>query len=221
MTPQRFPSGSLHASQLAMRRGRRTLFREIGFELPAGGLLELCGPNGVGKSTLLRGLAGLSPLQQGSVGWRGEEEANWRQRLLFAGHLPAFNPAFTARENLQQLAFLDGVATNDAVLEPQLAAVGLARVQSLPVGRLSQGQLRRLVLARLALAGKAIWLLDEPLTAIDAAGVSLFAHVLAQHLQQGGVCIAATHVPIAPLLPQHHACTTLQLVTPSRAEAAA
>lgn len=197
----------LRAEGLAMRRGPRSLFAGVSLAVPAAGLLEVLGPNGVGKTTLLRGIAGLTPFAAGNIHWRGAcvlqdrvVSADWRSNIVFAGHLPALKPALTAGENLAQLAFLDGIALHDGDANAQLERVGLARQRRLPVGRFSQGQLRRLIMARLCLSRKAVWLLDEPLTALDAEGVALFAELLAGHLQGGGLCVATTHRSIAELL---------------------
>jgi len=197
----------LQAEGLAMRRGPRSLFAGVNLSVPASGLLEVLGPNGVGKTTLLRGIAGLTPFAAGNIRWQGAYvlqdravSAEWRSNIVFAGHLPALKPALTASENLAQLAFLDGIALHGDEMNAQLERVGLVRQRRLPVGRFSQGQLRRLIMARLCLSRKAVWLLDEPLTALDVEGVSLFAELLAGHLQGGGLCVATTHRSIAELL---------------------
>lgn len=198
---------ALSAEGLAMRRGPRSLFSGVALAVPAAGLLEVLGPNGVGKTTLLRGIAGLTPFAAGTLHWRGacvlrdrEVSPAWRNCIVFAGHLPALKPALTAEENLSQLAFLDGVALRAAEVKAQIERVGLMRQRRLPVGRFSQGQLRRLIMARLCLSGKPVWLLDEPLTALDVEGVDLFADLLAGHLLGGGLCVATTHRSIADLL---------------------
>ena len=144
------------------------------------------GSNGAGKSSLLRTLAGLTPLAAGTLSW-GHEAAledlpTHARRLAWLGHLDAVKPALTALEN---------VPSRDA-----LAAVGLAAYAELPARLLSAGQKRRLAIARVVAAGAKLWLLDEPTTGLDTASIERFCKLCAAHRQNGGMIIASTHTPL-------------------------
>ena len=183
------------ARDLACIRGERAVFAGLSFALAPGGALLLTGSNGAGKSTLLRVLAGLLPVAEGQLLWNGEDVAADRaahaRRLRYLSHQDALKPALTARENL---LFVGAVLGGD--IEAALDAVGLAKLAELPARVLSSGQKRRLALARLALAPAALWLLDEPTTALDTASVERLGVLLARHRGQGGMVIAATHLPL-------------------------
>ncbi|MBW8270881.1 heme ABC exporter ATP-binding protein CcmA [Caldovatus aquaticus] len=192
----------LEARELACVRGERgAVFAGLSFRLEAGGALLVTGPNGAGKSTLLRVLAGLLPAAAGQVLWRGEDIAADRaahaRRLRYVGHQDGLKPGLTVRENLAFYARLWGGGT-----APALEAMGLAPLAGLPARMLSAGQRRRLALARLALGappgagGAALWLLDEPTTGLDAASVARLARLLERHRAQGGLVVAATHLPL-------------------------
>ena len=179
------------ARSLAVRRGRRLLFRDASFALERGGLLLVTGANGSGKSSLLRALAGLLPLAQGEVFWQGEavrDFAAHRGRLHYLGHADALKPELSAGEMLGYWSAVRGDAAPDTgLLEPFGLAAGT------PVKYLSAGQRRRLALARLALAGAPLWLLDEPATALDAKGRELLASLVAGHRRKGGIAVIAAH----------------------------
>ena len=183
----------IEAEALAAFRGERLVFRELSFRVEAGGALVLAGPNGSGKSTLLRLLAGLVRPAAGMLRWEGLDAladlAEHGARLAYLGHLDAVKPGLTAAENLR-------FAAGGGPVEPALDAMGLAALAGLPARMLSAGQKRRLAMARLALGAAPLWLLDEPTLGLDAASVLKFATLLAGHRAQGGLVIAATHLPL-------------------------
>ncbi|HTI83288.1 MAG TPA: heme ABC exporter ATP-binding protein CcmA [Acetobacteraceae bacterium] len=173
----------LQAAGLAAFRGEKLVFRDLDFTVPEGGALLLTGPNGSGKSTLLRVLAGLLRPVAGEVQWDGT--------VAYVGHQDAVKPALTVAENLRFAAAVGGGDVGAA-----LASVGLETLADLPARMLSAGQCRRLALARLALTRATLWLLDEPTLGLDAPSVERFGSMLARHRAQGGVVIAATHLPL-------------------------
>jgi len=167
-----------------------TLFRDVSFQVAAGEWLAVRGPNGSGKTTLLRCVAGLTRLDKGEVTHDGD--------MIYAGHLPGIKDDLSAEENLAGALALRAVkSSSDARLEA-LAEAGLEKRRSLPARRLSAGQRRRIGLARLALDPAPIWILDEPLTALDDDGQALFARLLSRHLDRGGLALLATHHDLAP-----------------------
>ncbi|ELY4663789.1 cytochrome c biogenesis heme-transporting ATPase CcmA [Cronobacter muytjensii] len=189
----------LEARNLACLRDERLLFRALSFRVTSGEVVHLVGANGAGKTSLLRLLTGLARPEQGEVYWRGEPLARNRKAfhrdLLWLGHLPGINAALTADENL---AFYHPAAPRAARWQA-LAAIGLGGYEDLPVGQLSAGQQRRVALARLWLSDATLWVLDEPLTALDAAGVEAFTRCLEQHAARGGAIILTTHQPLRAL----------------------
>jgi heme exporter protein A len=190
----------LEAVELAARRGFARLFSGLSFRVARGEALVVTGANGTGKTTLLRMLAGLSTPAAGEIRWDGATTRPFdpalRGALAFAGHLPALKDELTAEENLRSLIALEGVdAANDAIAGA-LDDVALGRQRALPARVLSAGQRRRIGLARLTLLPRPLWVLDEPVTALDAAGIAMLARVIAGHLAKGGVAIAATHAPL-------------------------
>ncbi len=189
----------LECRNLTLARGRHVLFRDLTFELAAGETLAVEGPNGAGKTSLLRLLAGyLEPLA-GAVLMRmsaGERiaEAEERGRLVgWLGHQDGLKPQLTPSESL---GFFARYHRTSRDVVAALAEVGLGRVSELPVSYLSAGQRRRLALARLKLLDRPVWLLDEPLSALDAAGRRLVAELIKNHCARGGLAIAATHEPL-------------------------
>lgn len=188
---------SLAAENLAALRGERLLFRGLGFTLPPGGALALTGPNGSGKTTLLRLLAGLARPFAGRVTWQGrpiaaDPEAH-RARLRWIGHLPGLKAALTPAESL---AFEARLAGRPDGLTAALAAFDLEPFAHLPARVLSAGQRRRVALARLALGPAALWLLDEPASALDAASEARLWALAEAHLAAGGALVVATHAPV-------------------------
>lgn len=199
-SPFSFPTFRLEAQGLAFARGGRTLIENLSFGLTNGDALVVTGANGAGKSTLLRGLAGFLGANAGYALLM--DEAGGRETIAsqahYVGHQEGSKPALTARENLafwQAMLALPGL-TCDLTPDAALARLGVPQVADLPVAYLSAGQKRRVGLARLLLAPRPVWILDEPLTALDGAGQALLTTLMKEHLAQGGTLIAATHAPL-------------------------
>ena len=190
----------LEAQKLAARRGFTTLFSGLSFRVDAGDALVVSGANGTGKTTLLRIVAGLTTPAAGTLTWNGEPvqplDSEFRRVVAYAGHLPGLKDELTAEENLASLLALDGEAVTGAALRAALEEVALARQRTLPARVLSQGQRRRIGLARLAMMPRPLWILDEPTTALDAAGIEFLGRVLVRHLSGGGILVAATHAAL-------------------------
>lgn len=199
----------LEALGLGAVRGDRRLFAGLNLGLESGELLYVHGPNGSGKTTLLRMLCGLVMPAEGEVCWQGKTIRalgdDYRRELLYLGHAVALKDDLTGLENLRIAAALSGMAVDGAWAEEALAALGLAGFEDLPVRVLSQGQKRRVALARLQLSlassreggGARLWILDEPFTALDKAAVGALEKVLAAHLERGGIVVLTTHQEVA------------------------
>ncbi len=176
-------------------RGGREVFSGLDFEASSGEALAVIGPNGSGKTSLLRLIAGLLAVAGGSIGLEGgEAELTLPEQAHYLGHRDALKPALSVVENLSFWRDFLGGAAFDA--GKSLAAVGLDHAAHLPAAFLSAGQRRRLSIARLLTVRRPVWLLDEPTNALDTAGQSLFAGVMCDHLAHGGLIIAATHAPL-------------------------
>jgi heme exporter protein A len=185
----------LIAENLTLERGGRRLFAELSFAARAGEALVVTGPNGAGKSSLLRGLAGFLDFAAGRA-WLegGAAETSLQEQTHYLGHSDALKAALTAAENLGFWAQMLGGSAS--AVAPALARLGLPHVADFPVRALSAGQKRRVALARLLVAPRPLWLLDEPTTALDVAAQALFAEVMRAHLASGGLIVAATHAPL-------------------------
>lgn len=190
----------LQGVNLACVRGDRELFRDVNFSVEAGSLLQVRGPNGSGKTSLLRMLCGLSNPAAGEIRWNGESirslAGEYYASLTYIGHLSGTKDDLTALENLQISSALAGFEITGAQAVTALRQIGLKGREMLPVKVLSQGQRRRVVLARLLVCKTALWILDEPLVALDVAAVGLIQSLLEQHLQQGGMVVMTTHQEI-------------------------
>ena len=189
------PITMLEAAHLTCQRGERTLFTNLSFTLGAGELLQIAGPNGSGKTSLLKLLCGLSPPFAGEIRWlgapaRGED---FRRQLFYLGHQHAVKEELSALENLQISAELADEALSDVEALDALDRMGLAGREHLPAKVLSQGQKRRVALARLLVSKAPLWILDEPLTALDTAAVDLIQARLAAHLANQGSVVLTTH----------------------------
>lgn len=184
--------------QLACQRGERLLFRNLGFRLEGGALLRVMGRNGVGKTSLLRLLAGLAVPAAGSIRWNGGEIARCREEfhaaLLYLGHAVALNDLLTPLENLLFAAAAAGLGRDPARCMEALRQSGLDAQRDLPCMVLSQGQHRRVVLARLYLAGAPrLWLLDEPFTSLDQTAAAHLCERVDAHCKQGGMVVFTSH----------------------------
>jgi heme exporter protein A len=188
-------------------RGGREVFSGLDFEASSGEALAVTGPNGSGKTSLLRLIAGLLTMAGGSIDLDGgETELTLPEQAHYLGHRDALKPALSVAENLTFWRDFLGGAPSDAKeslkeslkenLGQSLAAVGLDHARDLPAAYLSAGQRRRMSIARLLVVQRPIWLLDEPTNALDAAGQSMFAAHMTDHLARGGLIVAATHTPL-------------------------
>ncbi len=183
----------LELRDLAAVRSNTLLFRRLNLLLHAGEALRVAGPNGAGKTTLLRVICGLTEPARGQVYWDGTLISalsdEYRARLAFLGHQEGHFGDLSAAENLR----LAGQPVTGSVVDEVLEQVGLRALADQPARFLSQGQRRRLGLGRLLLRAVPLWVLDEPLTGLDRQGVELTAHLLAQHLADGGLAVLTTH----------------------------
>ena len=188
----------LEAVGLECVRGGRTLFEALEFKLASGALLRIAGANGSGKTSLLRILCGLALPERGAVRWRGESigalREEYHRQLIYIGHASAVKDELTARENLVVSCALGGAPLDDAAARLALERLGLGRFSDLPARHLSQGQRRRVALARLAACGTTpLWILDEPFTALDAVAVDLAQEMIAGHVERGGIAVITSH----------------------------
>ena len=189
----------LEVINLECIRGERRLFSGVNCQLQSGELLYLQGTNGSGKTSLLSVLCGLTQAAAGEVRWRGESilRQEYREELCYLGHLNAIKEEFTPLENLLISARLSNQPlTEDQALDA-LDFIGLAGRADLACRYLSQGQKRRVALARLVHEKRALWVLDEPYVALDTAGVERVAGLIGRHLQQGGLVVLTTHQKVA------------------------
>jgi heme exporter protein A len=176
-------------------RGGREVFSGLEFAISSGEALAVTGPNGSGKTSLLRLIAGLLRAATGSIDLEGgEAELTLPEQVHYLGHRDALRPALSVLENLSFWRDFLGGETFDAT--ESLAAMGLDHAARLPATYLSAGQRRRLSVARLLAVRRPVWLLDEPTSALDAAGQRLFVVLMQEHLARGGLIIAATHAPL-------------------------
>ena len=188
----------LEAIDLECTRGDRPLFHHLCFRLNPGELVHVTGVNGSGKTTLLRTLCGLTRASAGEVQWNGSSIHNlgddYRSQLAFVGHSNGIQGELTSVENLRAAACL--CTTHAVPIEQTLERVGLAPYRHFPSKILSQGQKRRLALARLIILQKPLWILDEPLSALDIDSVTLITGFLIEHLARRGMVIMTSHQEI-------------------------
>lgn len=184
------------ALNLSCVRDERTLFSGLSFTIQPGEIVQIEGHNGAGKTSLLRILAGLSAADEGEVRWQGENTRRQRevfhQHLLFLGHQAGIKSVLTAYENLVFYQTDSSDKSQDAIYHA-LEQVGLLGYEDVAVAQLSAGQQRRVALARLWLSTAPLWILDEPLTAIDKQGVATLIELFERHAQNGGMVLLTTH----------------------------
>lgn len=200
------PSWVLQTRGLAGQRGDRALFEKLDVALAPGSVTWLRGRNGRGKTSLLRLLAGLSTPMAGEVLVCGrtlrQGGPDWRRRLVYIGHQNALKEDLSAAESLRFLARLHGAPVDDALLAQALRRMGILNRQHAPVRTLSQGQRRRVALARLALSmNSPLWLLDEPFDALDDDGVAALNGIIAEHAAAGGCVLLTSHQALSLMAP--------------------
>ncbi|MDR2195131.1 MAG: cytochrome c biogenesis heme-transporting ATPase CcmA [Gallionellaceae bacterium] len=190
----------LEVNDLACSRGDHRLFSGLSFSLSAGELMRIEGVNGSGKTSLLRALCGFLMPDAGTIRWRGEDiraqREEYHAELVYLGHLNAIKDDLDARENLRINAGMAGIRLDGKEAVAALRRMGLRGRETLPMKVLSQGQRRRVALARLLVGDAPLWILDEPLTALDVGAVGLMQELIGEHLARGGMAIYTTHQPL-------------------------
>ena len=188
-------TGLLSASELCVLRGDRCLFQRLNFALNPGELLFVAGANGSGKTSLLRGIAGLLDFETGHVSWDGQKILDayqvFRSDLVWLSHRVGFKDELKLLENLHFESALRSCSMEKAGMV--IERLGLATLSNLPFRYLSAGQQRRVALARMVLANGRLWMMDEPFTNLDTAGQALVAELISEHLGGGGLCVVASH----------------------------
>ena len=175
----------LNVSDLTVTRGGIKVLEGVSFAVKAGEALVLRGPNGIGKTTLLRTVAGLQPALQGEVSLD-------RELMAYAGHADGIKAPLSVTENLEFWAAVFGTGS----ITPALQAFDLEALAARPAGALSAGQKRRLGLARMVVTGRPVWVMDEPTVSLDTSAVQLFAEAVRAHLAGGGLALLATHIDL-------------------------
>ncbi|EKO3972986.1 cytochrome c biogenesis heme-transporting ATPase CcmA [Vibrio fluvialis] len=187
----------LEVKNLTAIRDERLLFEGLSFTIQSGELVQIEGRNGTGKTTLLRIVTGLGDRDDGEIHWNNvnieADRDSYHQELLFLGHQTGVKRELTALENLRFYQAVHAAGTQEEDLYQALTQVGLAGREDVPVAQLSAGQQRRVALARLWLSRQKLWILDEPLTAIDKQGVKVLEALFLQHAEQGGIVVLTTH----------------------------
>jgi len=191
----------LRVSHLSCSRGNKPLFADVNFHVQAGQALHLEGDNGVGKTSLLRMVCGLSPADAGEVRWQEQNIQHnptaYRASLFYLGHDLSLKEDLTALENLLSDAAIAGRTLTPSQAMDALARMGLRGREHLPLRVMSQGQKRRTALARLLASQASLWILDEPFVALDAKAVDGLRALLVKHLSQGGMVLFTSHQPVA------------------------
>jgi heme exporter protein A len=206
----------LDVNHLHLVRGRTALVTDLSFRVAAASVHILKGPNGTGKTTLLRAIAGLIPVDGGTIQWHGESvrtSAALRRDLGWLPHHSAWKDELTTLENLDLHLQLAGVQATRAECTQMLEQFGIAQRRHIATRRLSQGQRRRLSMAALVHSHKPLWLMDEPQNALDDAAHQLFEAAVDRHIATGGTVLIATHLPC----PWPQSATVLGSATPSAA----
>lgn len=182
---------------LACSKGGRSLFQGVDCTVPSGRWLHIVGANGVGKTSLLRMVCGLAPVESGEILWNGISISRctevYRRDLCYLGHLNALQESMTIQENLRFSSALGGFMPEAAHVNTLLHNFGVGGRGQQLVRHLSQGQKRRVALSRLALSRAQLWVLDEPFVAMDHAGIRFLADLIAQHLSAGGMAVLTSH----------------------------
>lgn len=190
----------LEIRNLACSRGDHRLFSELSFTLDSGQIMQVQGENGSGKTSLLRSLCGFLMPDEGDIVWRGENirelDEEYYAEMMYLGHLNAIKDELSALENLQISAGLSGVTLEEKEAMEALRRMGLRGREMLPTKVLSQGQRRRVALARMLVNDAKLWILDEPLAALDVGAVALIQELIAEHLARQGMVIFTTHQPL-------------------------
>ena len=190
-------NSELSVERLKCVRGERVLFEEQNFSIKSGKLLYVQGDNGTGKTTLLRTICGLFQPQDGKVFWNRLEikslAEDYLGQVLYIGHLTGIKEELTAVENLQFSAALSGLNVSREQVENALNHLGIERCADLPTRVLSQGQKKRVALARLWLQQSAIWILDEPFTALDISAIDVLTKRIESYVKAGGIVVMTSH----------------------------
>lgn len=190
----------LETRELSVQRGERMLFRDLRMQLHAGQAVFVVGPNGAGKTTLLRALSGLTLPAQGSIHWCGQDITELREeyctQLLYMGHRSGNKDELSCQENLEVNVGLAGRHSSLEERYAALAEVGLGGLEEMPARYLSQGQQRRLSLARLILTRAVLWVLDEPFNALDTQAMNWLTGRLERHLADGGLAVFTSHYDV-------------------------
>lgn len=215
-TPPARQGAVIQAEGLDCRRGGRRLFKGLNLSVDRGDLLQVAGPNGCGKTTLLRILCGLRAPDQGVIRWQGvdiaDEAEEFRANLIFVAFQSGLKLDLSPRENLQYAAAVGSgdASTTDNAIEQALERLGIAPWADVPCRQLSAGQVRRAALARLLVQQAGLWILDEPLTGLDREARATVEALMFEHGEQGGTVIFTTHHPLSG---QHAGLRLLELST--------
>jgi heme exporter protein A len=189
----------LSVKGLSCNRGERRLFSGVGFQLRAGTCLHLQGDNGVGKTSLLRQVSGLSPVSEGEISWCGQpiaDNESFCADRVYVGHDLAMKEDLSAMENLQMDAAIGGQTVSPETVLGALKSLGLKGREHLPFRVLSQGQKRRAALAKLMTRRATLWILDEPVSALDVPAQAAVGQLLEAHLDEGGMALVTSHQPL-------------------------
>ena len=184
----------LKVNNLSCEKGYNLLFENLSFEINSGEALKVSGPNGSGKTSLLRIIAGLSSFDSGSVDYDSHKlnSEKYKLNLLYLGHLAALSPELSCIENLKYSSLL-GSLNSELDLSEALSQVGLEKYENDFVGTLSAGQKKRVALSLLFITQSKVWLLDEPFSALDSKAIKIFEKTIEDHCRHGGMCILTTH----------------------------